>query len=110
MRLSAWSRLTSDSLSELNVDATMWIESASWETLPPEIVTSSSTTSMSRMLEMLVRWHGSSVSSAATMALGSAFFDPRTVIRPSTGRPPCTSIVSVEESLGGAGGVMRSRC
>ena len=77
MRLAAWSRSTSVSPRARNAVAVMVIESASCSTVPPAMPMSSSTTSMSRMVEMLVRRQGSLVSSAATMALGRAFFDPR---------------------------------
>ena len=65
------------------------------------------------MAEMFVRWHGSVVSRAATIALGRAFFEPRTSMAPATGCPPRTSIVSEADPEGSeesAEEVMRTRC
>ena len=100
MRLALCRRSTSFSPRAVNEWAVMRMLSASCSTVPPVMRMSSSTTSMSRMAAMLVRRHGSAVSSAATIALGRAFFEPRICSSPSTGTPPRTVIVSAD----GAGG------
>ena len=72
----------------------MVTDSASRTTVPPAMRMSSSTTSMSVISAMLVRRQVSVVSSAATMAFGRAFLDPRMEMCPSTGTPPRTVMAS----------------